>query len=320
MSLSTSQYWLVLPLPRGAGVLVSPWAWAALDPASSARGSLRWSSPSRLVMTGAPCLWCFCRWLAQNLANHCPLLRSIAAVPLSDPSPCHSRRPPRCVKMLQMGGSTHTLCQPQLGNSSTLSHGSMNPSSLKMRYWYLHTGLSLGLGGVSSRFVSPWLLAVVIPLQVGDGRGSVFVVLLSLAHAESCKPSPPATVNRGGPPSGFVSLSLLSSPSLCEDATDRGVYPHSSPTTAGELLDAVAWVDEPFLPEDEVLVPPHLSRLEADATARLVGLYTLSLDHPEVVSRWAQCPRPQNHFVACRWVVSVIFSHGGCAPIAPLLL
>jgi len=67
----------------------------------------------------------------------------------------------------------------------------------------------------------------------------------------------------------------LSFPSLCEDATDGGVYPHSLPTTAGELLDAVARVDEPFLPEDEVLVPPHLSRLEADAPARLFGLYTL---------------------------------------------
>ncbi len=130
----------------------------------------------------------------------------------------------------------------------------------------------MGLGGVRSRFVGPWLLAVVVPLQVGDGRGSVFVVLLSLARAESCKPSPPYTVDCGGPPCGSVSSSLLSFPSLCEDATDGGVYPHSLPTTAGELLDAVARVDEPFLPEDEVSVPPHLSRLEADAPARLVGL------------------------------------------------
>jgi hypothetical protein len=54
-----------------------------------------------------------------------------------------------------------------------------------------------------------------------------------------------------------------------------GVYPHSLPTPAGELLNAVARVDEPFLPEDEVSVPPHLSRLEADAPARLFGLHTL---------------------------------------------
>jgi hypothetical protein len=92
---------------------------------------------------------------------------------------------------------------------------------------------------------------------------------------KSCRPSPPATVNCGGPPCGSVSSSLSSSPSLCEDATDGGVYPHSLPTPAGELLNAVARVDEPFLPEDEVSVPPHLSRLEADAPARLVGLYTL---------------------------------------------
>jgi hypothetical protein len=156
-SSSTPQYWLVLPLPRGAGVLVSPWAWAALDPASLAHGSLRWSSPSRLAMAGAPCSWCSCRWLARK----------------------------------------------------------------------------------------------------------------------SCRPSPPATVDRGGPPCGSVSLSLLLPPLLCEDATDRGVYPHSLPTPAGELLNAVARVDEPFLPEDEVSVPPHLSHLEADAPARLVGLYTL---------------------------------------------
>ncbi len=165
-SSSTPQYWLVLPLQRGAGVLVSPWAWTALDPASLARGPLRWSFPSRLAMAGALCSWCSCRWLARNLANH---------------------------------------------------------------------------------------------------RAS-------------------AMVNCGGPPCGSVSSSLLSSPSLCEDATDGGVYPHSLPTTAGEFLDTVARVDEPFLPEDEVSVPPHLSRLEADAPARLVGLYTLSLDPPEAVS------------------------------------
>ena len=144
-------------MPRGAGVSVSPWAWAALDPALLARGSLRWSFPSRLAMAGAPCSWCSCCWLARNLANRCAS----------------------------------------------------------------------------------------------------------------------ATVDRDGPPCGSVSSSLSSSPSLCEDATDGGVYPHSSPTPAGELLNAVARVDEPFLPEDEVLVPPHLLRLEADAPARLFGLYTL---------------------------------------------
>ena len=114
-------------------------AWAALDPALLARGSLRWSFPPRLAMAGAPCSWCSCCWLARNLANCRPLLRSIAAAPLADAYPRHSRCPPRCVKTLQTGGSTHTLCQPQLGNSSTLSRGLMNPSSLKTRCRNLHT-------------------------------------------------------------------------------------------------------------------------------------------------------------------------------------
>jgi hypothetical protein len=108
-------------------------------PASLARGSLRWSFPPRLAMAGAPCSWCSCLWLARNLANR----RASATVDCNGP-PCGSislslSSSPSLREDAADGGSTHTLHQPQLGNSSTLSRGSMNPSSPKIRYRYLHT-------------------------------------------------------------------------------------------------------------------------------------------------------------------------------------
>ncbi len=133
------QYWLVLPFPHGAGVSVSPWAWAVLDPALLARGSSRWLFPSRLAMAGALCSWCSCCWLTRNLANR----RASATVDRDSP-PCGSVSSSLLLSPLLCEDatdreSTHTLCQPQLGNSLTLSRGSMNPSSLIMRYRYLHT-------------------------------------------------------------------------------------------------------------------------------------------------------------------------------------